>query len=223
MWGWGRDDMISSWQKAGALALMATSTAALAEGDRQRTRDTFVTVYASKWSDIALNAFPLRLVTGDLRFRPTYFVAVGVNHVVIPDFTIHIPATGIRLRKTSLEVEGQLVKHFGIQDHIEATGALVVRSGEIPIGKRPSLNLAIANGLSYAFERPKYELGPSGKQGVDSRYLQYHIGLEAELTPSPQARVHLVAKLHHRSGIYGVISPRTTGSNFIGAGLRFDL
>ncbi len=206
----------------GMLALFLAASAAVAQ-DRQRSRDTFVTVYASRWSDVSLPNLPVRLVTADLRFRPASFVAVGLNHVIKRDFTIGVPVTGIKLRKTSLEVEGQLVKHLGAQDHVEATGALVLRSGEIALGKQASVNLALANGLSYAFARPKYELGPGGIRGVASRNLQYHIGFELELTPSPQARVHLVAKVHHRSGIYGLISPRTTGSNFIGAGLRFDL
>ena len=49
------------------------------------------------------------------------------------------------------------------------------------------------------------------------------MGFEAEFTHASQPNIHLVAKLHHRSGVYGLVSPRHTGSNFIGGGVRFDI
>lgn len=204
------------------LALLANATPAIAQPDTQRSREGFGSLYASKWVDTSLPAFPVNLVTGDLRFRKPYFLAAGVNRVLVRDFDVAIPLTGIVLRENSLELEGQLVKHFGGQDHVEATAAIVARSGEVGLFSGTSVNFALANGLSYAFGRPDFEQGPGGVRGRGSRHLQYHLGLEAEFSPSRASRLHLVAKLHHRSGIYGLISPRRTGSNFLGGGVRFD-
>jgi hypothetical protein len=49
------------------------------------------------------------------------------------------------------------------------------------------------------------------------------MGLETEFTHESTPNAHFFLKLHHRSGIYGLISPRKTGSNYIGAGLRWDI
>ena len=203
------------------IALLATAPA-IAQASTQRSRDSFGSLYASKWVDTSLPAFPVNLVTGNLRFRKPYFIAAGVNRVLVRNFAVGVPLTGIVLRGNSLELEGQLVKHFGGQDHVEATIALPARSGEIGLFSGASVNFALANGVSYALSRPDFEQGPGGVRGQGSRHLQYYLGLEAEFSPSRASRLHLVAKLHHRSGIYGLISPRRTGSNFLGAGVRFD-
>lgn len=205
--------------------LAASPACAQGDGQRldgQRARSGFVSVYASKWADTSLPRFPIDLVTGKLDFERPVFVGLGVNRVLISDFAVPIPLTGASLRRNSLELEGQLLKHFRGQDHVEATAAIVARTGELGLFGRTSINFALANGLSYAFSRPDYERGPGGVRGEGSRRLQYHIGFEAELTPSRDLPIHLVAKLHHRSGIYGLISPRRTGSNFLGGGVRID-
>lgn len=204
------------------IALLVTSAPAISQVSPQRSRDGFATLYASKWVDTSLPAFPVNLVTGDLRFRKPYFIGAGVNRVLVRDFAFGVPLTSVVLRRNSLELEGQLVKHFGGQDHVEATAAVVARSGEVGLFSNASVNFALANGLSYAFSRPDFEQGPGGVRGQGSRHVQYYLGLEAEFSPSRASRLHLVAKLHHRSGIYGLISPRRTGSNFLGGGVRFD-
>jgi hypothetical protein len=159
---------------------------------------------------------PRRLITADLEFHRPYLISLGVNKVVVQDFAI------LFLKGNSVELEGQLAKHFGGQDHLEATLGAVLRTGELRLFGTSSVNLGWTNGLSYAFESPAYEMGPTGVKGVDTRQLQYYLGIETEFTPYSTSPVHLILKIHHRSGIYGVISPRRTGSNYLGGGLRFD-
>lgn len=52
---------------------------------------------------------------------------------------------------------------------------------------------------------------------------QYYMAFELEYAAPQWERVSVIARLHHRSGIYGLVSPSTTGSNFFGAGLRWDI
>ncbi|MDR0781526.1 MAG: hypothetical protein LBF16_12675 [Pseudomonadales bacterium] len=197
--------------------------AAYAEDDTavQRTRQWHVTLSRSTWMDTSLPAFPKNVVTGNIRLENAYFWSGGVSRVLIPHFDI--PVLGHLLPGNSLEVEGQVVKHFGKQDHVEATGALVIRSGDVHPFEPLSINVAWANGFSYAFSHPAYEMGPQGESGINSRKFQYHMGFETEFTHSHLPSTHFIIKLHHRSGIYGLISPRKTGSNYIGAGLRWDI
>ncbi|WP_204985693.1 hypothetical protein [Microvirga pakistanensis] len=188
-----------------------------------RDRTWFLTVVGAQWSETRLPTFPYNLVTGRLRADGTYFVSGAVSRAIIPQFDIPVPATGWTLPGNSLEAEVQLVKHWGFQDHIEGTAALVLRSGEIPVFEGLSFNVAWGNGLSYAFSNPAYEFGPDGLRGIGSRRLQYYMGFETEWTHTSLPKIHLVTKLHHRSGIYGIISPQRTGSNYLGAGIRVDI
>ncbi len=178
-----------------------------------------VSAYAGQWTNSRLPTFPYNLVTGRLTTENAQIYGALANWRFF-DFSLPLPGAA-RLDGFSLELEGGLFKHGGRQDHVEGTAALVLRSGQIPLFSGLSLNLAMGNGLSYAFSRPAFELGPTGVPGVGSRRLQYHMSFEAAFSHENLSQFELFARLHHRSGIYGVISPRRTGSNYIGGGLRF--
>ena len=176
-------------------------------------------VYAGRWTNSRLPTFPYNLVTGRLTTENAQIYGALANWRFV-DFSLPLPGAA-RLDGFSLELEAGLFKHGGRQDHVEGTAALVLRSGQIPLFSGLSFNLAMGNGLSYAFSRPAFEFGPTGVRGVDSRQLQYHMSFEAAFSHENLSQFELFARLHHRSGIYGVISPRRTGSNYIGGGLRF--
>jgi hypothetical protein len=75
--------------------------------------------------------------------------------------------------------------------------------------------------LSYAFGTPVYEDGP--KNEPDRHYrLQMLALFEVEWRLRDVENVSLVTRIHHRSGVYGLIAPRHVGSNFLAAGLRFQ-
>lgn len=186
-----------------------------------RDRDWIVALDAAVWTESQLPLLPYNIVTGNLKFRDAQLVQLGVSKVLINDFSIPLPG-GYALNGNSLELQVIGTQHLGLQDHQEAAAALALRSGEIPLWGGASVNLAWADGLSYAFESPKLEKGPGGVAGVGSRHLQHYIGLESEWTLTPGARWHITTMLHHRSGIYGLISPRKTGSNYLGMGFNFD-
>ena len=202
---------------------LALSTPAAA-GDLLTARDRtwFGTLAGGQWVDSRLPEFPYNLVTGGLVFRDAYFVSGAVSRVIVPDFAIPLPFTGSRLAGNSLEAEAQLTQHFGLEHMTEATLAVALRSGEIPLWEGLHFNVGWANGLSYAFDHPDFEVGRGGVRGVDSVKLQYYMGIDSEWTAEAAPRVHFLTQLHHRSGIYGIVSPQRTGSNYIGAGLRFD-
>jgi hypothetical protein len=188
-----------------------------------RQRDWFVTVTGAEWAESRLPEFPYNAVTGNLNFKDAYLVSFGLSGVVLNDVSIPVPFTDSRLTGNSVEIEAQIGTHFGLEDHAEAVADLMLRTGEIPVLGDVHFNLGWANGLSYAIGRPDLERGDSGRPGVNSHHLQYYMGIESEWSFGERPRVHFVTQIHHRSGIYGIISPQRTGSNYIGAGLRIDL
>lgn len=121
-----------------------------------------------------------------------------------------------------LEGEAQLIKHFGAEDHVEATLTLMFRTGEVRLGRGgASFNLAVANGLSYAFTPPKWEYGPTHQRGVNAPQILWYIGLEAELSHTAWKGLSGFARIHHRSEVYGALGPDWYWSNRVGLGLRY--
>ena len=112
-----------------------------------------------------------------------------------------------------------MLRHFGSQSHWEGTLALVFRTGQIPLFGGLSVNLAFGEGLSYASERPNLE----GSFRVEPSRLLNYLAFEAEFSHASLPGVFFVPRIHHRSGIFGVIAPKESGSNFTGAGIRIDL
>jgi len=179
------------------------------------------TVYRATWAEITLPSFPIRVVTLDMPVRKAFFTSAGVGVVLLQDFTL--PLGLFSLTGLDLELDGQLLQHSGHQDHLELSGALVLRTGDGLLWDVLAINFAFGEGLSQALADPIYEKGPEGRRGENTVRFQNHLLFELELTPVPLPQVRLVLRLHHRSGIYGLISPQKTGSNYLGAGLRISL
>jgi hypothetical protein len=187
--------------------------------ERETERRWHATGYASRWVNTDLLDVPTRAITGNLSFSDTNFAGVGLSRVIVPSFSIPLPFTDFAFRGNRIELEGQVLKHFGGQSHWEGTLALMFRTGQIPLGGGLEANLAVAEGLSVASERPRFE----GAIDVrPSRVLNY-LAFEAEFSHTAAPGVSFVTRLHHRSGVFGLIAPKKSGSNFIGVGIRIDL
>ena len=206
------------WTSGALLGACMISSSAWAQSavDDGRDRAGHVSAFLLVKAESRLVRIPDRLVTGRLDFDKAYLFSVAATKVIAPRFTF----LG---RGNSLELEGQLGQHFDREDTTEADAALVLRSGQLGVFGGTSLNVAWGNGISYAFSDPKAESGNAGIQGLGSKRFQYYMAFETELTDSSAPGVHLVLRLAHRSGIYGLISSDRTGSNYLGVGLRFDL
>lgn len=196
----------------------ADPPAPAAEG-AARERTWLVSLYAGQWADTNLPDLPRRMVDGSLRFESPKYVGIGLNRALIRAYDLPLPF-GIRLRGNSLELDTSLLQHFDGQDNIEAAAALMARTGQIRPGLGLGVNLAAGAGLSYAFGTTGFEIGRDGVQGQDTYRLQIHLVFEVEAMQADLPGWSVLARLHHRSGGYGLVSPQRTGSNFLGFGLR---
>lgn len=201
---------------AGCLALACLGSPAAAQG---LERSWHLTVYGSQWVNADFLEIPERAFTGGLTGEDAYFVGAALSRVLVPAFSIPLPGTDFAFHGNRIELEGQVLRHFGEQSHWEGTIALMFRTGQIPLFGGLSVNLAFGEGLSYASERPRLE----GSFRVEpTRFLNY-LAFEAEFSHSSLPGVYFVPRIHHRSGIFGLIAERESGSNFIGAGIRMNL
>lgn len=118
-----------------------------------------------------------------------------------------------------LEVEGQITKHWGVQDHAEVNAVFVLRWLPFCWDEYLDTNFGIGNGLSYASDIPVLETDESEKT---SRLLNY-LMLEFAFVVPKRPDWDLFFRLHHRSGVFGLFNGVTEGSNLLCVGFRYRL
>lgn len=120
--------------------------------------------------------------------------------------------------RIDLEVEGAVIKHFGLQEHVEVTVVpLAARWRRFPWRHVVRTSLGVGGGLSYAGRPPAAEIEVRG----DAEQLLFHWYLEATAGP-PQQPWEGALRLHHRSGGFGILGTQgRVGSDFLTVGLRW--
>jgi hypothetical protein len=118
--------------------------------------------------------------------------------------------------KLSGELEAQVGKYFGDQDHWEINLPILgLRWHAFPWNSRVATSLAWGIGPSYATEVPPIELETND---TSDHWLIYWFG---ELTfGPPESNWEFMLRLHHRSDGFGLVA-EDGGSNVVGAGLRY--
>lgn len=209
------------WRPASLACVLLCGMALPAAADAPRERIWHGTLYVGQWISSRLLDVPRRLGTGDIETEDIHFGSVLANRVIVPELRTGWPVIGPLVDGGSIELEAQFGQQFGRQRHQEATVALVLRSRELAVPwTRASVNLAVAEGFSYALSRPTFEGLENDER--PRKFLNY-LAFEAEISHPALPGVSLVPRLHHRSGIFGLIAPQGSGSNILGLGLRMTL
>lgn len=117
-----------------------------------------------------------------------------------------------------IEAEGQIANHIEGQDHIEFNGLIVARWQRFPWDRHVDTSVAVGAGLSYATERPPYEIE---KKDGDTRRLLGYLMFELTFGLNAIPRWDVVTRIHHRSGAWGVFGDGVRGaSNAITLGIK---
>jgi len=168
------------------------------------TADGAVTVYTgpfsnSHWEDFFLDA-------DGIAYEPAWLA------VVAPSWQVARPHPD-----WSLEVEAQVGRYLGDQDHWELNGVIGARyrisGGEAPV----QTSLALGLGPSWASDKPPLERRIT-ENGDTARWLVYWY-LEAAAGHRSWGPWSAVLRLHHRSGAYGWVAAEG-GSNIPALGVR---
>ncbi len=202
-----------------AAALLGLLCLALACAPAEAQQASAVTLYQGQGVDANLiNVLP-RLFTGDLRYENTYFTAAGYYRLFETPRSLQAIFDFLRIPETDTGFELIAAKHHGLQKNAEVDAAYALRFSKMSLYAL-TFRFGIDFGLSYAFGRPSYEDGSA--DNPDKRYrFQSYGAYELEWGHRAAPRVSLVTRIHHRSGIYGLIAPRNVGSNFLAVGVRY--
>lgn len=161
-------------------------------------------VYGGKAGEERMLDILTRFNTG---FRDAWLVAVAPGYVYR------------RTERWRFEVEGQVVKHFGDQDHWEFNAAWLARWMRFPWNDHVDTRTALGLGVSYATEIPVVEPRAKLEEGESRKFLGY-VAVEIELAPPGGSAWSGFVRLHHRSDAFGLFHDQRGGSNFITLGLR---
>lgn len=94
---------------------------------------------------------------------------------------------------------------------------LAFRWANFPWNKYIATSFAVGEGLSYDSKVPEQEIP---KEGKPQRILNY-LMLEATVALPRSPQWELVARIHHRSGVFGLYESANAGSTAVGLGLRY--
>lgn len=166
---------------------------------------------AGQGVDHDLPGLPAAILGGDLRWQSSYFNALAFDQLWSPAPTKPWLSTGYELI---------LSNHHGLQNVTEL-GAAARVTADTPAAAGWSARGGFGIGLSHVIGRPTFEDGPL--DNPDQRYnTQLLLLFDAEVRQARYPGWAVFARVHHRSGVYGLIAPRRVGSNFIAAGIRRD-
>jgi hypothetical protein len=164
--------------------------------------------YAGHGADHDLPGLPTAIVRGPIRWEDARFVGVGAGREI-----------GSLADSFHYGYEVILLKHHGLQHNGELGAAWTLRAPPLqwgPVG----VDFMAGAGASYALGRPTYEDGPVDNPSRRYR-LQFLALFELQWRLAQVEHWSLVTRVHHRSGIYGIVAPRHVGSNFLVAGIRY--
>lgn len=197
----GRVAKAAAWRGCTA-RLFAAIGLAVCQSFSASAKDISLSVYGG-W--LSSNDWQEVFVPARLEFVDSQLIALAVSR-----------QAGWLSEAARTEVEGQVVRHFGIQDHWEFNALGVIRRTALPWDGTLDMSVAGGLGLSYATELPAAEID---FEGDTERLLAYWM-LEVDAVVPEMAAWSVLARLHHRSPAYGLFGDGG-GANVLALGLRF--
>jgi hypothetical protein len=207
---------------AAFLSLLLAGPAALAQAaDRPDAlqRPQSITLYNGQGVDLNLREVPGAIFEGDLHRERAYFTGIGYARVRDTLGNSSDLFRGTMFANIQHGYEVVWLQHRGLQHNAELAADYFLRTPALALADL-RVSAGAGAGLSHAFGTPSYEDGP--EDDPKRRYrTQFYTALEVELSLASVPSVALALRVHHRSGVYGLIAPRHVGSNFLVAGLRY--
>lgn len=166
--------------------------------------DQYLTFYSGRYTDDKLGHV---LVNKPITFERSALAVAALSRVYPFESDKH-----------QWELEGQIGKHYRAQTHWEFNALAIYRWNRFPWDHFLKTTVAIGDGVSLATEVPPLEASSPSNEGA--RRLMNYILVETTFAPPGASSWSLVARVHHRSGVYGLFGDVRGGSNIIAVGIK---
>ena len=158
----------------------------------------------------------VRILRGEMHRWPEHIQSAELAYTLSEDNMIRrffSPVVGV------VQVAGDFTVRQGNNQNTiyELDPYIAFRWANMPWNHYVNTSFAIGEGISYVTSIPSLE-----KQDNDNtkRLLNY-LMLEATFALPEYPRFQVIARIHHRSGAYGLYHAGNTGSNDVGLGIRY--
>ena len=122
------------------------------------------------------------------------------------------------LNHLDIEVEGGLGRRFGDNNSAEAYAALGLRWRAFPWNDFLTTSFAVYPiGPSYVANLSSAEVSKDGKSANWLNFFSIELTVAAPSMPE----LEVLFRLHHRSGVFGLINGSTNGADFLSVGARY--
>lgn len=125
---------------------------------------------------------------------------------------------GTVLSRVDLEPELGFGQRFGVQDEWEAWGALYFRYRGFPWDDFLTTTVALSTGLNYASDVSEIE-SEKARRGNGDRVMHF-FSPEVTFALPRYPDTELLFRIHHRSGVFGLVSEAFGGMQYATFGLR---
>ncbi len=160
---------------------------------------------------------PSKSLKGDLEFEGHKLTGIGYQKdVAHPNFIASsLDYFGITDAKSSLEL--MAVQHYPQHSLLENVVAYHIKSRPFD-WSWTKLTLGFSVGLSYVYGTPAFDDGGKDASNKKYRLLNYNAYEASFWNQKEDSAVFF--RIHHRSGMYGLIAPEGVGSNFLTLGIK---
>lgn len=158
----------------------------------------------------------VRIVEGDMHRWPEHIQSIEVARTLNTDNFLRRflnPVVNV------VQLAGNAAVRVGSNEHTiyEFNPYLAFRWENLPWNQYVNSSLAIGEGISYDTSVSSLEK----KSNENTKRLLNYLMLEATFAPPRYPQLQFVARIHHRSGAYGLYHAGNTGSNDVGLGIRY--
>lgn len=124
-----------------------------------------------------------------------------------------------RLWVFGVETEAGIGQRFGLQNETELWGAFFFRYDKFPWNKYLLTTVAFSTGLNWASGISDIE-EQKARDDEGTRWMHYFAPEVTFALPS-HPNSELMFRVHHRSGVFGLVSPAFGGAQYATVGLRY--
>ena len=163
-----------------------------------------------------VNTSLINTLTGKWPYWPEHIQTIEVAHTLAQDNFLRklvYPIVGVT------EVAGNMTYRVGSnQSNIyEFDPYIIFRWANLPWNRYVVTSFGFAEGVSYVSSYPAVEK----KQNDNNKRFLNYLMFEATFALPNDPQWQILARVHHRSGCFGLYGAGNTGSNDIGLGVRY--
>jgi hypothetical protein len=162
----------------------------------------------------------VQIAKGQFHRWPEHIMTFELAYTLSEENTVRrffYPIVGV------VQLAGNVAIRNGTQENTiyEIDPYIAFRWANFPWNQYLTTSLAVGEGISYATSYPSVERHGNKFKQYDNKRLLNYLMLEASFASPRYPRLQFVARIHHRSGAFGLYHAGNSGSNVIGLGIRY--